>query len=70
MKNYNLKEAAMTENELKKVYISSVWPRDSSIYTKEEFFNIDNGRMRGTHWTCSYIKDIKAYFDSFGGSRD
>ena len=61
----------MNESELQRVYNYPIYPRDSKIYSDKGFFNIDNGSMGGSHWTCFYVKNNKSfYFDSFGGQPD
>ena len=71
MKKYNLKDDAMNESELQKIYNYPIYPRDSKIYSDKGFVNIDNGSQNGTHWTCFIVKDEKSYyFDSFGGQPD
>ena len=71
MKKYNLKDDAMNESQLQKIYNYRVYPRDSKIYSNEGFVNIDNGAQGGSHWTCFIVKDKKSYyFDSFGGQPD
>ena len=68
---YNLKNDAMNESQLQKIYNYPIYPRDSKIYSDRGFVNKDNGNMVGSHWTCFYIKDNKSfYFDSFGGQPD
>ena len=59
MRKFGLIDATMTEIELKK-FIScplNIYARDSEIATIKGIFNIDNGSMGDTHWTCFYIKD-------------
>ena len=71
MKKYNLKNDAMNESQLQKIYNYPIYPRDSKIYSDKVFVNIDDGRLNGTHWTCFYIKDNKSfYFYSFVGQPD
>jgi len=71
MKKYNLKNDTMNESQLQRVYNYPIYARDSKIYSKRGFVNIDDGSMGGSHWTCFYIKDNKSfYYDSFGGSPD
>ena len=71
MKKYKLKNDTMNEYQLRKIYNYPIYPRDSKIYSKKGFVNIDNGSQGGTHWTCFYIKVNKShYFDSFGGQPD
>ena len=61
----------MIENELQKIYIYPIYPRDSKKYSDKIFVNLDDGRMDGTHWTCFIMKDNKSYyFYSFGGTPD
>ena len=61
----------MNKSQIRRVYIYSINPRDSKIYSDKGFVNIDNGSMGGTHWVCFIIKDKKLYyFDSFGGNPD
>ena len=68
MKQYKLKNKIMNESELQKVYIYSIYPRDSTIFSDRGFVNIDVGGQDGTHWTCFIVKDNRSYyFDSFGG---
>ena len=68
MKKYNLKNDTMNESELQRVYNYKIYPTDSKINSDKGFVNIDNGSMRGSHWTCFIRKDEKSYyFDSFGG---
>ena len=69
MKKNNLKNDTMNGKELQKIYNYPIYPRDSKIYSDRGFVNIDDGRMRGSHWTCFIVKDNKSFhFDSFGGA--
>ena len=71
MKKYKLKNDAMKEFQLRRIYNYPIYPRDSKIYSDKGFLNIDDGRLNGTHWTCFYIKDNKSlYFGSFGVQPD
>ena len=71
MKKYKLKNDTMNQSQLQKVYNYPIYPRDSIIYSDRGFVNIDDGRLKGTHWTCFIVKDNKSYyFDSFGGQPD
>ena len=71
MRNKNLKDDAMNESELQKIYNYPVFPTDSKIYSDKGFVNIDNGSRGRTHWTAFYVKNNKSfYFDSFGGQPD
>ena len=71
MKKYKLKNNAMNESHLQKIYNYPIYARDSKLYFDRGFVNIANGSMRGSHWTCFLIKDNKSYyFDSFGGAPD
>ena len=71
MKKNNLKNDAMNESQLQKVYNYPIYPRDSKIYSDKGFVNIDNGSKGGSHWTCFIVRDNKSfYFDSFGGQPD
>ena len=68
MKNHNLKNDAMNESELQRVFIFSYLSRGSKINSDKAFVKTDNGNVGGTHWTCFIVKDNKSYyFDSFGG---
>ena len=49
MRKYNLKNDAMNEVELQRVYNHPTYPRDSKIYSDKGFVNIDDGRLNGTH---------------------
>ena len=61
----------MNESELQSAYNCKIHPRDSITTTNKGFVSLDNGDMRGSHWTCFIIKDIKSFcFDSFGGQPD
>ena len=61
----------MNESELQRVYNYEIYPRDSKIYSKKGFVNIDDGRLGGSHWTCFLLIDNKSfYFDSCGGQPD
>ena len=61
----------MTESELQRVYIHSIYLGDSKINGKKGFKNIDKGSLRGTHSTCFYIQDHQSFdFDSFRGAAD
>ena len=42
MKKYNIKNDTMNESQLKKVYNSSIYPRDSKKYSDGGFVKIDN----------------------------
>ena len=71
MKKHNLKNDAMNEGELKRVYNYPIYPRGSKNYSVKGFVNLDKSRMGGTHWVCFIMKDNKSfYLDSFGGDRD
>ena len=71
MKKHNLKDDAMTESQLQKIYNYDIYPRDSKIYSDKKFVKVDNGSRGGTHWTCFLVKDNKSfYFDIFGGQPD
>ena len=56
MKKYNSKNDTMNESQLQKVYNYPMYPRDSKINSEKGFVNIDNGRLRGTHWCVFYVK--------------
>ena len=61
----------MNESELKKVFNYPIYPRNSKISSDKRFFNIDDGRMGGSHWTCFIVKFKKSFYsDSFGGAPD
>ena len=67
MKKYILKSNTMNECQLQRVYNYPIYPRGSKIYSDKGFVKIDNGQMWGSHWTCFYTKNNKAYhFDSLG----
>ena len=69
LKNYNLKDGTMNESQLQRVYNYTMYPRDSKILSDKGFIKIDDGRMGGSHWCSSIVKDNKSnYFDSFGGA--
>ena len=51
----------MNESQLQKICNYPIYPRDSKIYSKVGFVNIDNGSQGGTHWTCFIVKDIKSH---------
>ena len=71
MKNFNLEDDTINEDELQRFYIYRIYPRDSTITTNKGFVNIDNGSMGGTNWTCFIVKDNRSYyFESFGGQPD
>ena len=71
IEKYILKNDAMNESELQRVYNYKIHPRYSIITTNKGFVNIDDGSLGGTHWTCFIVKDNKSYyFDSFGGHPD
>ena len=71
MQKFNLKNDTMNEYQLQRIYNYPKYPRDSKIYSDRGFVNIDNGSMRGSHWTCFVVKDKKScYFDSSGGAPD
>ena len=57
MKKYILKDDTM--DELKKVYNSPTYLRNSITPTNKGFVNIDDGSKGRTYWTCFYIKDSK-----------
>ena len=61
----------MNESQLQKVYIYSIFPRDSKIYSDKGFVNIDSGSMGGSHWSSFIVEDNKSYyFHSFAGALD
>ena len=71
IKKYILKNDAMNEFEIQRVYNYLVYPRDSKIESDKGFTFIDNGSQGGTHWTCFIVKNNKNYyFDNFGGAAD
>ena len=71
MKKKYLKDDAMNESELQRVYKYPIYPRDSKIHSDKRFVNIEKGSRGGTHWTCFIVKDNKSFcFDSFGGQPD
>ena len=57
MQKYIFKKDTMNESQLQSVYIHSIYARDSKVFSDKGFVNIDNGIMRGTQWTCFYIKE-------------
>ena len=58
MKKYHIKNNAMNESELRRIYNYTIYPRDSEIYSNERFVNIYNGSQGGTHWTCFIVNKI------------
>ena len=71
MKKYKLKNDTMNELQLQKIYNSSIYPKNSKIYSDKGFVNIGDYENGGSHWCAFYIKDNKSYyFDSFGGQPD
>ena len=71
MKKYIFQNDSMNESELKRVYNSLIYLRDSKIISDKGYINIDNGPRGGTPWSCFVTKDSKPYyFDSFGGQPD
>ena len=60
MKKYKLKSDTMNESQLQKIYNYPIYPIDSKIYFDRGFVNIDDGTMRGSHWTCFLVKDNKS----------
>ena len=56
MKKYILKNDTMNESQLQRIYNYPIYPRDSKIHSDRGFVNIDDGRMRGSYWTCFCIK--------------
>ena len=71
MKKYNSKGDTMNGRRLCRIYINPLYPRDSKINSDKGFVIIDDGSMKGTHWTCFILKDKKSfYFDSLGGTPD
>ena len=71
IRKYSLRKDTMNESGLQRLCKYPIYSRDSKKYSNKGFVNIDNSRMRGTHWTCFIIKDKKSYyFDSFGRQPD
>ena len=71
MEKYKLKNDAVNESDLQKIYIYPIYPRDSKMYSDKGFVNVDKGSMGGSHGTCFIVKDNKSYyFDGFGGQPD
>ena len=71
MKKYNLKHDNMNEFQIQNTYIYPIYPRNSKMYSKERFVNINNGSLSGLHWVCFIVKYNESYyFDSFGGQPD
>ena len=60
MKNCKLKNDAMNESQLQNYYNYPIYPRDSEIYSKKGFVNINKGQMGGTHWCAFYAKNNKS----------
>ena len=61
----------MSENDIKRVFNSLIYLRDSKIYSDEGLINLDDGSQGGTHWTYFIIKENKSFFsDSIGGQQD
>ena len=57
MKKNNLKDDSLNESELKRVYPSFIYLRDSNLATDKGFAFADIGRTGATHWTCFHIKN-------------
>ena len=67
IEKYTLKNNAMYDSDLQRVYNFNKYPRNSKIYSDGRLVNIDNGSQGGTHWICFIVKDNKSYYcDSFG----
>ena len=62
MMKCNLKDDTVTEIDLKKVDISSIYPRDSKVTTNEGFVDINKSSLAETHCICWYIKDNKSFW--------
>ena len=56
MKKFILKDKMMNESNLQRVYIHNIYPRVSKLFSDKRFINVDNGSIRGSHWTCFYNK--------------
>ena len=66
-----LRKDTMKESQLQKIYIDSLYPRDSKIYSDKGLINLDDGSMGGSHWTAFYVESNKSgCFDSFGSPPD
>ena len=61
MKKNILKKDTKDESELQRVYLYSIYPRDSKIYSDKGFINKDDGSQGGTHWNFFIVKDGKSY---------
>ena len=54
-----------------KISIYSIYPRDSKISRDKVFVNVDDGQIRKTRLTSSYVKcNNSISFDSFGEYSD
>ena len=61
----------MNESDFQRVYIYPIYPRESKLYSDQEFVCIGNRNIGGSHLNAFYIKNNKSfYFDSFDGQPD
>ena len=70
MKKYILKNDTINENSLRRVYIYSIYPRGSKIYSDKFFVNIDTASMGGSHSICFKVKKKNCFVYSFCGQPD
>ena len=61
MNEYNSKNDTMKTPQLRKIYDSLIYRRDSKIHSDKGFINIDNGSQDGTHRTCFIVKNDKSF---------
>ena len=66
MKKFNIRNDTMIKNDLQRVFIYPIHPRDSKIFSGEGFIIFDDGQMGRTYRTSSIVKDNTYYFGSIG----
>ena len=69
MKKNILKDDAMNESQLQRVYNYPIYPRDSKIFSRRGFVIIANESQVGTHWTCFLVKDSESFYYDFSGGQ-
>ena len=67
MRTNKFQDDTVNNSDLQKVFIYSIYPKDSKICSDKRFVNIDNRILGGTHWKAFYVENNNSYyFDSFG----
>ena len=61
MKKFTLKNDTVNKSDMNKVFIFTIYPRDSKLHSDKGFVKIDNGSQGGTHWNYFHIGDNKPF---------